>query len=151
MNLINIVSTSSKAMRVYAKFCQPVCKKYDLTQTGFDILLFFANNPTYNTARDVCRIRGIKTGIASVTMEKLILAGYLSRENDSRDRRIQRLRLTDSADAVIQEGRRAQREFGEAISQGLTREEAETFLRLSAVMAQNVEKLSAMCGERKND
>ena len=149
MNLINIVSNGSKAMRVYAKFCQPVCRKYDLTQTGLDILLFFANNPSYNTARDICRIRGIKAGITSVTVEKLISAGYLAREADSQDRRIQRLRLTEQAANVIQEGRRAQQEFGEAISQGMTREEAKTFLRLSSILAQNVEKLSAMCKERR--
>ena len=149
MNLFGIISNGMKAMEVYARFCQPVCKKYDITQTGFDILLFFANNPSYNTARDVCRVRGIKSGITSVTVEKLISAGYLAREPDSQDRRIQRLRLTEQAAGIVQEGRRAQREFGEAISQGMTREEAETYLRLSAILAQNVERLSAMCNERR--
>lgn len=54
----------------------------------------FANNPEYNTARDLCRLRGIKSGIVSVAVENLIEAGYLTRRVDVADRRIQRLEVT---------------------------------------------------------
>ena len=45
-------------MHVYESFCTPLCKKYQLNQSDLDLILFIANNPMYNTAKDVCEIRG---------------------------------------------------------------------------------------------
>ncbi len=83
-------------------------------------MMFLANNPECNTARDICRIRGIKSGIASVTVEQLIGRGYLTRETDGKDRRMQRLYSTAEATPLVQAGQEAQRRFEEAIRQGLT-------------------------------
>lgn len=62
------------------RFCLPVCRKYHINQTCFDVLMFLANNgEEYNTARDLCAVRGIKPGLASVAVETLIQRGYLAR------------------------------------------------------------------------
>lgn len=86
---------------------QPVCKTYGLSPTAFDVMMFLANNPECNTARDICRIRGIKSGIASVTVEQLIGRGYLTRETDGKDRRMQRLYSTAEATPLVQAGQEA--------------------------------------------
>lgn len=67
-------------MHVYESFCTPLCRKYQLNQSDLDLILFIANNPMYNTAKDVCEIRGIKKGIVSVTTERLVQSGYLIRK-----------------------------------------------------------------------
>ena len=51
-------------MHVYESFCTPLCKKYQLNQSDLDLILFIANNPMYNTAKDVCEIRGIKKALS---------------------------------------------------------------------------------------
>ena len=98
-------------MYLYESFCIPLCKKYQLNQSDLDMMLFLANNPSYNTARDVCEIRGMKKGIVSVTTERLVKQGYLIRENDSADRRIQRLYLTKLCQEIVTEGKQMQRHF----------------------------------------
>ena len=44
----------------------PLCKEAGLPPLAMDILLFLANNPEHNTAKDICRMRGHKSGIVSV-------------------------------------------------------------------------------------
>lgn len=41
----------------YAQCVKPVCEAHGLTRMEFDILLFLANNPAYDTAADIVRIR----------------------------------------------------------------------------------------------
>ena len=84
-----LLTANKKIMHVYESFCTPLCRKYQLNQSDLDLILFIANNPMYNTAKDVCEIRGIKKGIVSVTTERLVQSGYLIRKNDIHDRRIQ--------------------------------------------------------------
>ena len=55
-----LLTANKKIMHVYESFCTPLCKKYQLNQSDLDLILFIANNPMYNTAKDVCEIRGIK-------------------------------------------------------------------------------------------
>ena len=77
-----LLTANKKIMHVYESFCTPLCRKYQLNQSDLDLILFIANNPMYNTAKDVCETRGIKKGIVSVTTERLAQSGYLIREND---------------------------------------------------------------------
>ena len=100
-----LLTANKKIMHVYESFCTPLCKKYQLNQSDLDLILFIANNPMYNTAKDVCEIRGIKKGIVSVTTERLVQSGYLIRKNDIHDRRIQRLCLTEKCQPIIADGR----------------------------------------------
>ena len=106
-----LLTANKKIMHVYESFCTPLCKKYQLNQSDLDLILFIANNPMYNTAKDVCEIRGIKKGIVSVTTERLVQSGYLIRKNDIHDRRIQRLCLTEKCQPIIADGREMQTHF----------------------------------------
>jgi len=78
MSAIQIIAIGRKLSNIYSELSLPICKKYGINQTCFDILLFFANNPEHNTARDICEVRGIKSGIASVSVEILIENGLSS-------------------------------------------------------------------------
>lgn len=141
MKELDILAMAVKGGEIYHRFCQPVCKRFGLGTTAFDVLLFLANNPEYNTARDMCRVRGIKSGIVSVTVEQLIQSGYLIRQSDEKDRRIQRLHPTAQAEPLVQAGRQAQRAFEEAIGAGLTSEELETYFRLTRKMVSHIDRL----------
>ena len=80
MNPIDFISVSTKVMKVYETFCLPLCKKFQMTQTSFDVLMFLTNNPSYNTARDICEIRGIRSGMASVAIDFLVKNGLLRKK-----------------------------------------------------------------------
>ena len=137
----DLLTTQKKFMYLYESFCIPLCKKYQLNQSDLDMMLFLANNPSYNTARDVCEIRGMKKGIVSVTTERLVKQGYLTRENDSADRRIQRLYLTKHCQEIVTEGKQMQRHFLEAITSELTEEEMLLYQKISDKIRTQIIKL----------
>lgn len=127
MNGLEIFHMTKKLMNAYEHSCNDVCLKYQLNQNGFDIMMFLANNPQYNTAKDICEIRGMKSGIVSVMVEKLIQRGYLERKNDQKDRRITRLYLTEESKEAVLEGQKAQRKFCNLLSANITEQEMKNF------------------------
>ena len=130
-----------KFVHVYEAFCASACKKHQMNQTSYDLILFLSNNPTLNTAKDICEIRGVKKGIISVTIDRLVSEGYLLRENDSNDRRIQRLFLTKKSDPIVADGRLMQKQYFAAITAGLSEEELDLFETVTKKMKQNIIKL----------
>ena len=105
MNPISFLSLASKTAKAYESFCRPVCKKHRINQTCLDVILFLANNPEYNTARDLCELRGIRSGNASVAIDTLAGRGLLTRQADPNDRRITRLVLMPEAEPIVADGR----------------------------------------------
>ena len=138
-------------MKAYEAVCQPVCKRYQLNQTCLDVILFLANNPEYNTAKDLWEIRGIRSGNASVAIETLVRRGYLKREADAQDRRLQRLILTERANEAIAMGRQAQRVFGEQMMSGITEKEIHDNLEEELHQLAEKQKMSyeQVCAELK--
>ena len=93
--------------------------------------------------RDICRIRGIKSGIASVTVEQLIGRGYLTRETDGKDRRMQRLYSTSGgyAPGTGRAGRPSaalKKQFARASRMG----ELETYAALTQKLLEHIDRLS---------
>lgn len=74
-----------KLLEVYNDVCKPLCKELKLPQTAFDILMFLANNPQYQTARDIVKIRNIKANLVSINVDRLD-AGRLSHKRGSQRR-----------------------------------------------------------------
>lgn len=141
MEIQQYLSFVKKSEAVYQKFCQGVIRDWDLNPTAFQVVMFVANNPQFNTARDLCRIRGIKTGIASVAIEQLIQTGLLERRTDLSDRRIQRLYVTPAAEKLVEQGRAVQKEFMDSVSSALSREEKEFYFRLNEKVMRRIEEL----------
>lgn len=137
----NFFAFFKKSDAVYQRFCQGVIRDWGLNPTSFQVIMFLANNPQYNTARDLCRMRGIKTGIASVAIEQLIQMGYLERKTDATDRRIQRLYVTDSTNELVRQGREVQEEYAQAVAGALDEGELETYLRLSEKIFDRIDEL----------
>ena len=64
-----------KTSAAYAALCKPLCQKLHLPQTAFDILMFLANNPGYQTASDVVEVRKLKANLVSVNVDRLVQEG----------------------------------------------------------------------------
>ena len=72
-----LFSHANKMTQAYHVMLTPLCKETGLPPLALDILLFLANNPEHNTAKDICRVRGHKPGIVSVHVERLVNDGLL--------------------------------------------------------------------------
>ena len=127
------------SLELYESLCQPVCREWNLPQTALDILLFLANNPGYDTARDICRIRGIKANLVSFHVEKLVQAGYLQREAVPGDRRRVKLLLTEKSRNVVEQGRAVQQSYREILTAHIAPSDMEAFGRCMDTMRQNIE------------
>lgn len=84
-------------IEAYSERCKPLCREIQMPQTAFDILTFLANNPAYNTARDIVEVRGLKANLVSINVEKLVKEGLLERVPDAKDKRKNVLNCTENA------------------------------------------------------
>lgn len=121
----------------YAAMLKPLCAELGMPQTALDILLFLANNPGYDTARDICFYRHMKPGIVSFHIDRLVDEGYLARKSDEKDRRVTHLAVTDTAAPVVARGRKLQAALGARLTEGLGAEDRALLWRCIATIAQN--------------
>ena len=113
-----------KLLEVYNDACKPVMtRKLKLPQYSFDILMFLGNNPQYQTARDIVKIRNIKANLISINVEKLVKEGYLRREEIKGDRRKTKLIITEKAHPVIKEGQQLQLRICRSVVDNTTQED----------------------------
>lgn len=113
-NAYQVYTAARQLLEGYAAAMQPLCRREGLAPNGVDILLFLANNPGLDTARDVCTYRGLKPGIVSFHVEKLVQEGYLLRQPAPGDRRKCRLVCTEKAGPVSSRAVSCRRRFSAA-------------------------------------
>lgn len=138
------------SLELYENLCQPVCRECGIAQTALDILMFLANNPEYYTARDICRVRGIKANLVSFHVEKLVQEGYLEREAIPGDRRQVRLLLTEKAESAIAQGRAVQQSYREILTDHIAPSDLKTFQRCMDTIRQNIERAKKISAKAKS-
>lgn len=138
------------SLELYENLCQPVCRECGIAQTALDILMFLANNPEYYTARDICRVRGIKANLVSFHVEKLVQEGYLERESIPGDRRQVRLLLTEKAEPAIAQGRAVQQSYREILTDHIAPSDLKAFQRCMDTIRQNIERAKKISAKAKS-
>ena len=103
------------------------------------ILLFLANNPEYDTARDIVEVRHLAKSHVSAGIEALAGRGLLEREKRAGNRKTIHLRLTEAAGPVVAAGQAVQRQYGELLLAGLAEGEREELFRLLEKIGENVD------------
>lgn len=103
-----IGTAARRFQAAYAVVMAPLSRELDMAPSALDILLYLANNPGRDTARDICAYRHLKPGIVSLHVERLVAEGYLTRSPVPGDRRKCRLLCTEKAWPVIRRGRQYQ-------------------------------------------
>lgn len=141
--LLNL-ENARKTMQAYEKMTRPLCARLGIPQNAFDILMFLANNPARNTAREIVELRGLKANVVSVNVERLVREGYLERGADPEDRRKTILTCTQKAQPIVEQGRRLQARFGQRLLEGVPPQSLQ-------VMAQVFEKISSNIDEMWSD
>lgn len=124
--IVNIIEFFDVGNVVYQKLMEPVCEKYDVTYMELMILLFLANNPTMDKARDIVEKRHIAKSHASTSIRSLMEKGYIEGKNLDGDRRSIHLTILPSAKKIVQAGQNAQKEYMKIVKEGLTKEELDS-------------------------
>ena len=113
---------------LYTRMTAPVCEKYALTHMELTVLLFLANNPSYDTAAQIVKIRRLTKSHVSVSIRSLEEKGLLVGEYLAENHRTVHLSLTPDTDPIIQDGRKAQQDFYDVIFTDFSHTEREKMI-----------------------
>ena len=138
---IRVFSNANRFIEAYHAVLQPLCRESGLPPLAVDVLMFAANNPDYATARNVCKYRGLKPGIVSVHVERLVSEGYLERQNVPGDRRQTLLVCTEKAQPLVEQGRALQKRFSERLTMGLSDADKEALHKAMTLLDNNIDEI----------
>lgn len=120
LRMVSMIFVDKTITRYYEMKMAGVCEKYDLRQLEYDILMFLYNNPKYNTAADIVRIRKSTKSHVSTSLKVLENRGLIERRVDPANKKRVTIHLLQLANEVIEDGKWAQKEFAQDMFDGLT-------------------------------
>ena len=137
----NFFKTRLIFQKYYPKQLEPVCEKHSLTRVEMDILLFLANNPEFDTAKDIVEFRGIAKSYVSAGISSLEERGYIERNFKDGNRKTIHLTLTKYASDAIRDGREVQKQFFGKLKNGITEEEMKAIQSVLKKVLENIENV----------
>ncbi len=126
------------AEREYAAYRKRIMTQFALSAAETDIVMFLANNPGYDTAAQIARVRKIPKSQVSLAVNALLEKGLLRGLYRAGDKKSLHLSLTAVAGPVVRYGRAQQAAFGEELFSNFTEEEKVEFARLHQKIAKNI-------------
>ena len=135
----DILNQSQKA---YSRQLEPVCKKWDLTRSEVDVLLFLYNNPRHDRATDIVTRRGMTKSHVSMSVASLADRGLLERRDSPSDRRTTHLRLLKAGEIIAEEAKAAQEQFFSVLYEGVSQKEMDKMEGITQKVFLNIENAS---------
>lgn len=123
--------------KLYAVSLEPVYKQYVLTKMELDIILFLANNPGYDSAKDIIERRLLTKSHVSTTIKSLIEKKYLKSTYLHNNKKTVHLVLLDSSIEIVKAGQLAQKKFIEAIFKDFTKSDKQIIINSFSKISQN--------------
>ena len=108
---------------LYEKMVMPVCQQFGLTYMEFTVLMFLANNPHYDTAAQIVKIRQLSKSHVSLSLKGLQERGLVVGHYFPGNQKTLHLRLTEKAVSAVSDGKIAQEAFGARLIRGFAPEE----------------------------
>ena len=130
-----------KAQKIYGRHLEPVCRRWELTRSELDVLLFLYNNPQYDRATDIVAHRGMTKSHVSMSVNSLVERELLIRQFSPTDRRTAHLTLSEQGQTIAREARIHQERFFGQLYEDVAPED---YLRMQEVMKKirtNIENL----------
>ena len=124
----------------YELFTRKVCDRYQLTQMEYDILMFLHNNPQYNTAAEIVKIRKSTKSHVSTSLRMLEEKGLIEKRQSEDNKKYVAIILLDKAKTIVNEGIAVQKQFARDILDGLSDEEMDKCKAVFEKIYENAEK-----------
>ena len=109
--------------QVYANELNKKVAQEKFSPNEMSVLILLSNNKTINTASQLKVILGVSKGLVSRSVEALAEKGLVDCRQDERDRRIQRLYLTERAQPLVVRMKSEIEKINEAFLDGISQEE----------------------------
>lgn len=109
--------------QVYANELNKKVAQEKFSPNEMSVLILLSNNRTINTASQLKVILGVSKGLVSRSVEALAEKGLVDCRQDERDRRIQRIYLTERAQPLVVRMKSEIEKINEAFLDGISQEE----------------------------
>lgn len=109
--------------QVYANELNKKVVQEKFSPNEMSVLILLSNNKTINTASQLKVILGVSKGLVSRSVESLVEKGLVDCRQDERDRRIQRIYLTERAQPLVVRMKSEIEKINEAFLDGISQEE----------------------------
>ena len=123
---------------LYSKCVEGVCVKHNITRMELDILLFLANNPSFDTATDIIEVRYLSKSQVSSSIKLLEQWGYLRKEYLGCNRKTAHLRICEAAMDIISDGQAAQEKFISIMLDGFSQAEIDSMKQHNDKILHNI-------------
>ena len=139
-SMIPVFDNLFSGQNLYERTVMPVCRQFGLTYMEFTVLMFLHNNPQYDTAAQIVKIRRLTKSHVSISLRGLQERGLVKGEYFPGNQKTLHLSVTDSAKPVVEAGLAAQRAFGATLARGFTAEELAQFQKLIKKLNENIKQ-----------
>ena len=106
----------------------------------YDILMFLHNNPQYNTAAEIVKIRRSTKSHVSTSLRMLEEKGLIEKRQSEDNKKYIAIILLDKAKTIVNEGIAVQKQFARDILDGLSDEEMDMCKAVFEKIYENAEK-----------
>lgn len=106
----------------------------------YDILMFLHNNPQYNTAAEIVKIRRSTKSHVSTSLRMLEEKGLIEKRQSEDNKKYIAIILLDKAKTIVNEGTAVQKQFARDILDGLSKEEMDMCKAVFEKIYENAEK-----------
>lgn len=130
-----------KCSKLYKKICGQAVKEYNFSPNEIDVIMFLVNNPTLNTASDICRYKKISKALVCRSVESLTKRKMIVQEVDKQDRRQVHLQLTDITSDIAERIIQCRKDFMKQLTVGIDSKEIEVFLGVLSKMIDNIDEI----------
>ena len=137
-NITQYLRFQRAAGECYSRLLIAAAERCGLTKSEADVLVFLANNPAMDTARDIARYRGFSKPYISTAVEGLLAKGLINVAIDQKDRRYQHLTPTEASAPTIAALREAQAEFPYHLCRGASKSEMDYFFEILDRLSDNM-------------
>lgn len=141
MNVEGMLKHYSLIRKAYAKHLCTSMKEENYAPSEIDILIFLSNNPSINTSKELGVCLGISKSLVCRSVDALMDRGLLEMNEDQRDKRIQRLTITQQAYPLITVIKDCKQEFAKKILTGISQKEMDMVEKTMEKINQNIQLL----------
>lgn len=136
-----VITELNKLKRAYDTYILEMLDTFHMTKLEIDILGFLANNPDYDTAKDIELVRQFKKSNISTAVDALLHKGMITKIQDVDDRRIMHLKLMEEAAPIVEKIQAVQENFFKQIFQDISKSEMEQYFMTFMKMMDNASRI----------
>lgn len=137
--MIPIIENTYAGKGLYQELLNPLCRKYELTDTQLIILLYLEDNNPADCASMIMRCQRLKKSVVSNSIAQLRERGLISSSFLEGNHKTKHLQVEEKAAQIVEEAKEVQDLYYSILTKNLSFEEKETLNLLLEKVNRNIE------------